>query len=145
VNAVHSGRDQRDRGEANTLGLVLMAPAALAVAMLILWIGRGTDTHATVQAASSAAAQAAARQRDPVAAQWAAHATAGTMLTSGEHCNGAPSVYVDVSGFRPGGSVAVTVSCVPYTKDLALAGAVPQAVTATASATIDAYRAPRLP
>ena len=53
----------------NALGLVLIAPVAVALAMLILWIGRKVDTDAQVQAASSAAAQAAARQRSPISSR----------------------------------------------------------------------------
>ena len=63
---------RRDRGEANALGLVLIAPVAVGLAMLILWTGRKVDTDAQVQAASSAAAQSAARQRNPASAVAAA-------------------------------------------------------------------------
>ena len=63
---------RRDCGEANALGLVLIAPVAIALAIMILWIGRKVDADAQMQAASSAAAQAAARQRNPTAADLAA-------------------------------------------------------------------------
>ena len=80
-----------DRGDANALGLVLIAPLAIALAVLILWVGRKVDTDAQVQAASSAAVQAAALQRTPAAATAAARSTAAAMLTDAKACEGGRS------------------------------------------------------
>jgi Flp pilus assembly protein TadG len=134
-----------DRGESNVLGLVLIAPAALVVALLVLWVGRVTDTEAQVQAASAAAAQAAARQRSPMAAEVSARATAAAMLTDSAACGGGAQVSVDSSRWRPGGQVVVTVSCVPDRTDLAALAPDARELTGTASATIDPYRATALP
>lgn len=135
----------QDRGEANALGLVLIAPAAIALAVLILWIGREVDTAAQVQAASAAAAQAAVLQRTPAAAATAARSTAAAMLGDAKACAGGPVVSIDATDFRPGGEVTVAIRCSPQRSDLSLVG--PPAVTlaATATATIDGYRAAGLP
>jgi Flp pilus assembly protein TadG len=136
---------RRDRGEANALGLVLIAPVAIALAILILWIGRLVDTDAQVQAASSAAAQAAARQRTPAAAVAAAQTTATAMLIDAKACAGGPSVSIDTAEFRAGGVVTVIVSCSPQRSDLLVSGAHSATFTATATASIDPYRSAGLP
>ena len=134
-----------DRGEANALGLVLIAPVAMALAILILWIGRQVDTDAQVQAASSAAAQAAARQRTPAAAVAAARTTAAAMLTDAKACAEGPSVSIDTSDFRAGGAVTVVVSCSPRRSDLLLAQPPSATFTAASTASIDTYRSAGLP
>jgi Flp pilus assembly protein TadG len=134
-----------DRGEANVLGLVLIAPVAVAVGIMILWIGRQVDTDAQMQAASSAAAQAAARQRNPVDGQAAAQQVAAAMLTDATACSGGASVSIDSSAWAPGGSVTVTVTCAPRVDDLALGGASKRTFTASSTATIDRYRSAGLP
>lgn len=135
----------RDRGSADVLGLVLIFPAALGLAMLVLWLGRQVDTSAQVQAASDAAAQAAARQRDAGQAVTAASTIVNTMLTDVEACSNGPSVTVDTSQWRSGGTVTVTVSCTPATADLRLGGATTRVITGSSTATLDAYRAGALP
>lgn len=138
----------RDRGEANALGLVLIAPVAVALAILILWIGRQVDTDAQVQAASSAAAQAAARQRTPAAAMVAAETTARAMLTDSTACPGGPLIDYDppiTDDFRPGGSVTVVVTCSPQRSDLLLVGSESAPFTAKSTASIDSYRSVALP
>ena len=138
-------RRNADRGEANALGLVLIAPVAIALALLILWLGRKVDADARVQAASSAAAQAAARQRTPLFALGAAQAAAAAMLADAKECFGGPTVSIDMSNFRAGGDVTVVVACSPQRSDLLLGGAHPATFTATATASIDSYRAEGLP
>jgi hypothetical protein len=136
---------RHDRGDANALGLVLIAPVAVAVAILILWIGRKVDTDAQVQAASSAAAQSAARQRNPTSAIAAARSTAFAMLTDVKACSSGPAISIDASDFRAGGQVTVVVACSPQRSDLALSGAGPATFTASSTATIDTYRSAVLP
>jgi hypothetical protein len=134
-----------DLGEANALGLVLIAPVAVALAILVLAIGRDVDTDAQVQAASAAAAQAAARQRSPAAAVRAAQTTAALMLTDAKACSGGASVSVDASQFRPGGEVTVVVACAPQRSDLVLADRDSATFEASAIAMIDPYRSGDLP
>jgi hypothetical protein len=134
-----------DRGDANALGLVLIAPVAVALAVLILWIGRKVDTDAQVQAASSAAAQAAARQRSPASAVAVARSTAAAMLTDVNACPGGPAVSVDAADFQSGGQITVVVSCSPRRSDVTLSGAAAATFTATSTASIDTYRSVGLP
>ena len=140
--AVRAGRDC---GEANALGLVLIAPVAIALAVLVLWIGRKVDADAQVQAASAAAAQSAARQRTPAAAVAAAQSTASLMLTDVQECFGGPAISIDASQFHAGGAVTVVVACSPRTSDLPLSDARSPTFVASATASIDAYRSVGLP
>jgi Flp pilus assembly protein TadG len=137
--------NHRDRGDANALGLVLIAPVAIALALMILWIGRKVDTDAQVQAASSSAAQAAARQRNPAAAVVAAQAAATAMLTDAKACSSGPAIAIDTSQFRPGGEVTVVVTCSPQDSDLVGLGASTARFVASSTASIDTYRAAGLP
>jgi Flp pilus assembly protein TadG len=131
----------RDRGAADALGLALIAPAAIGLAVVIVFLGRGVDSRATVQIAAESAAQAAAQERTVVAARVAAERIGTTMLVDRTSCE-SPEVVVDVSDFRPGGQVAVTVSCTVSGAGLELVGP-PQSepTRATAFATIDPFRA----
>ena len=99
----------RDRGSADALGLALLAPAAIGLALVIVFLGRGVDSRATVQSAAEAAAQAAAQERSPAAAVAAAQQVGAAMLVDPSSCS-SPHVFVDTSAFEPGGQVAVTVS-----------------------------------
>ena len=127
------------------MGLVLIAPVAIALAVVILWTGRRVDVDAQVQAASSAAAQAAAHQRNVGAAVAAAQDTADAMLVDVTACAGGPMVSIGAANFRPGGDVTVVVSCSPARSDLALAGPSAATFTASSTASIDMYRSAGLP
>ncbi len=130
-----------DRGSADALGLALLAPAAIGLAVVIVFLGRGVDSRATAQGAAEAAAQAAAQERSPAAAIAAAQEVGSAMLVDASSCS-SPQVSVDISAFGPGGSVAVTVSCTVSRAGLELVD--PPATgptTATAFAAIDPFRA----
>jgi Flp pilus assembly protein TadG len=99
------------------LGVALIAPAAIGLALVIVFLGRGVDGRATAQTAAESAAQAAAQERTAGAATAAAERVAGAMLTDVTSCADA-SVVVDIGRFRAGGSVAVTVSCAVATSGL---------------------------
>jgi Flp pilus assembly protein TadG len=130
---------ERDRGSADALGAALLAPAALGLALVILFLGRGVDARATVQSAAEAAAQAAAQQRTEAAAVDAAQRVGAAMLVDTTSC-ASPIVQVDIAAFVPGGRVAVTVSCNVATTGLELIDPPISGSTATAFATIDPYR-----
>ncbi len=134
-------RPGRDRGSADALGLAMLAPAAIGLAVVIVFLGRGVDSRATVQSAAEAAAQAAAQERTPAAAVAAAQEVGAAMLVDASSCS-LPQVSVDTSGFGPGGSVAVTVSCTVSSAGLELIDPPSTGpTTATAFATIDPFRA----
>jgi Flp pilus assembly protein TadG len=132
--------DRRDRGSADALGAALLAPAAIGLALVILFLGRGVDGRATVQSAAESAAQAAAQERTPAAAVAAAEEVGAAMLVDATSCSN-PAVHVDTSRFGPGGQVAVTVSCTVSAAGLELIDPPRSTSTATAFATIDPYRA----
>jgi len=67
--SVRRGRFRSDDGSSDALGLALIAPAAIGLALVILFLGRGVDSRATVQSAAESAAQAAAQERTPAAAR----------------------------------------------------------------------------
>ena len=131
----------RDRGSSDALGLALVAPAAIGLALVIVFIGRGVDSRATVQSAAESAAQAAAQERTIIGARAAAEQVGAAMLLDPTSC-AAPRVVVDTSDFRPGGQVAVTVSCTVSTDGLEpINPPTPGPTSATAFATIDPLRA----
>ena len=133
-------RGARDRGTADALGAALLAPAALGLALVILFLGRSVDGRATVQSAAESAAQAAAQERTPAKAVRAAREVGAAMLVDVTSCSN-PGVSVDTSGFGPGGRVAVTVSCTVSSGGLELIDPPVSTSSATAFATIDPYRA----
>lgn len=109
--------------------------------MVILFLGRGVDSRATVQVAAESGAQAAAQERTPSAAVAAGTAAATAMLLDVSSCSG-PSVFVDTTEFGPGGVVSVTVSCTVSTRGVELINPPqPGSTVATAIATIDPFRA----
>jgi len=129
-----------DRGSSDALGLALMTPAAIGLAVVIIFLGRGVDSRATVQSAAESAAQAAAQERSAGAAMAAAQDVGRAMLVDPSSC-ASPNVSVDVSDFRPGGQVAVTVTCTVSTDGLELIDPPSGGVnTATAFASIDPLR-----
>ncbi len=131
---------QRDRGSGEVLGLVLFFPAMIGLAVMVLWLGRRVDAGAQVRAASDAAAQAAARQRNPSAGVSAARSVAAKMLRDTQ-CDGGARVSIDAGGWQPGGRVSVTVTCTPTRRDMGLLGPNRVVMRATSVATIDRYRA----
>lgn len=129
-----------DDGSSDALGLALLAPAALALAVVIVFLGRGVDGRATVQIAAEAAAQAAAQERTPAAATAAARLVGSEMLVDVASC-ASPSVSIDTGRFGPGGLVGVTVSCTSSTEGLELISPPRgRSSSATAYAAIDPYR-----
>jgi Flp pilus assembly protein TadG len=134
-------RLRRDDGSSDALGLALLTPAAIGLAVVIVFLGRGVDSRATVQSAAESAAQAAAQERSGAAAVAAAEEVGRAMLVDPTSC-ASPRVLVDLSDFRPGGQVAVTVSCTVSADGLELIDPPSTgAYTATAFAAIDPLRA----
>jgi Flp pilus assembly protein TadG len=136
-----SHRLRRDTGSSDALGLALLTPAAIGLAVAIVFLGRGVDSRATVQSAAESAAQAAAQERSGIAAVAAAEEVGRAMLVDPSSCS-TPLVSVDLSDFRPGGQVAVTVSCTVSAEGLGLIDPPSTGpTTATAFAAIDPLRA----
>ena len=134
-------RRHEDRGAAEVVATIMIAPVAVGFAVLIFFLGRQVDSRATVRTAADSAAQAAARQRDPATAAAAATQTAAAMLDDTSTCRGGPTVVVDLGDFRPGGIVTVNVTCHTASDDLAAIAAPSRTFTGHAAAVIDTYRA----
>jgi Flp pilus assembly protein TadG len=135
----------RDRGAAEALGLVLIAPVAIGLSVLVVFLSRQVDARAQVRTAAESAAQAAAQERSPAAAELAAQQVVAAMLTDPDAC-ASPRVDVDLREFRAGGLVAVTVSCYVSARGIEpIAPSDPESPSrkhsATATATIDPFRA----
>jgi Flp pilus assembly protein TadG len=79
-------RRRRDRGAADALGLVLIAPAVLGLAILVVALSRGVDARAQLRTAAEAAAQAAALERNAADAEAAANRVARAMLVERDAC-----------------------------------------------------------
>jgi Flp pilus assembly protein TadG len=133
-------RSTRDRGAADALGLVLIAPAILGLALLVIHLGRQVDANAQVRTAAESAAQAAALQRSSGRATAVAVDTATAMLTDPDTC-AAPTVATDTSRFAPGGTVSVTVTCGVSARGVEVVARSGSRRSATAVATVDPYRA----
>ena len=86
-----SRRLRRDAGSSDALGLALLTPAAIGLAVVIVLLGRGVDSRATVQSAAESAAQAAAQERSGIAAVAAAEEVGRAVLVDPSSCS-APQV-----------------------------------------------------
>lgn len=136
---------RRDRGSADALGLVLVAPVAIGLAVLVVSLGRGIDARAQVRSAAAAGAQAAALERTGAAAERAATTVVRAMLVDDDACR-VPDVTVDYpvrGGVGPGtsyGTVRVTVRCAVSDRGLELVRSGDVTEEFTATATIDLFR-----
>jgi hypothetical protein len=130
----------RDRGAADAFAVALLAPVAVALALLVVFLGRQVDVRAQVRATAESAAQAAALERSPGAADAAARLVLQSTMVDPDGCE-RPEMSVDVSRFTPGGVVVVTVQCNVSRRGLGPIRAPARRFTATAAATIDPYRA----
>jgi len=143
-------RMRRDRGAADALGLVLIAPAVIGLAILVVALGRGVDAKAQLRSAAESAAQAAALERNPTDARRAAEAVAFAMLApDGEDtdaCQGL-SVETHYPPVPPTGSantvglVRVTVSCAVSGRGIEVVQSRSRALEVTAVAAVDFFRA----
>jgi hypothetical protein len=137
----------RDRGAADALGLVLIAPAILGLALLVIALGRGVDARAQVRSAAESAAQAAALERNSFDADVAARRAAESMLATSSNCTEPtvvteyPPIPAPASGINVG-IVRVTISCRVSDRGVEVINQ-PYDETVTAVATVDFFRARR--
>ncbi len=110
-----------------SLEMAILAPVLLALLALIVMGGRFAVASTAITGVAGAAARDASLARNPAAARAAAHSTAlATLAAQNLHCQGAPIVLVDTSGFAaaPGtpASVSVDVTCVVVVNGLHVPG-----------------------
>jgi Flp pilus assembly protein TadG len=131
--------------------LAILAPVLLALLALIVMGGRFAMASTAITGVAGAAARDASLARNPAAARAAAASTAlATLADQNLHCQGAPTVRVDTSGFaaRPGtpASVSVDVTCVVIVNEVSVPG-LPRTRTVhdRAVSPLDPYRSTTLP
>ncbi len=127
-------RGRNDRGSA-PVELTLLAPVLIVILLFVVGLGRMAHARQQVESVSADAARAASLERSTLASTGVAQSAARASLDrAGLSC--APmDVGVDVSGYVPGGSVSVTVTCTADLGDVAMAG-FPGSTTFTSSTTV---------
>jgi Flp pilus assembly protein TadG len=134
-------RRAREEQGSVAVELAVLAPALVALLLLVVYAGRVAQTDGDVRRAASAAARAASFRQTAQDAEAAARdAAAENLSASGVGC-GVVDTTVDVTNFKAGGTVAATVRCTASMRDVSLLG-VPghRTFTARSVAVIDRYR-----
>jgi Flp pilus assembly protein TadG len=121
----------------------VVAPAFIALMLLVVFAGRVVNAGNEVESAAAAAARAASQMATPTAAAAEAEQVAESALSdAGVSCTPSPNrVQVDTRLLAPGGSVTVTVRCTTELGDMTMIQ-LPGHQTFQASATevVDTYR-----
>ncbi|MER0443267.1 TadE/TadG family type IV pilus assembly protein [Streptomyces sp. Edi4] len=135
---------REDRGS-YAVETAVLAPALIALLLLMIAFGRVTDADGAVDSAARAAARAASLERDAASAQVKAQAAADRSLTGdGVTCR-ISTVTVDTAGYAQqvgvDATVTASVSCVADLSDIGLPG-LPGSKTLHSSWTspLDTYR-----
>ena len=121
--------------------VAVIAPALIAMLLMIVFAGRVAELDGTVQRAAGQAARAASlRQHPSDAVSDAARTARQNLAAAGAACE-ALDIEVNTEDFRPAGSVTVTVVCGVAMSDVARIG-LPgrRTFTATSVEVVDAYR-----
>jgi Flp pilus assembly protein TadG len=100
--------------------LVLLTPLFIVLLLFVALAGRIVTARSDVVGASRDAARAASIARSAPAAERDARAAAEATLAERSLSCSPLQVDVDTSGFEPGGTVAVEISCGIPLRDLAL-------------------------
>jgi Flp pilus assembly protein TadG len=135
---------RRHRGEAGgaTVELTLLTPLLLLFLVLVVGLGRLGEARSQVDGAARDAARAASLARSPASAAAAARESVSASLAGGGASRRAQQTTPTTSAFRPGGWVAVTVTCTADLTDVAelrLPGS--ETIRARFVEPIDLYRA----
>jgi Flp pilus assembly protein TadG len=114
-------RPDDQRGSA-PVELTLLAPLLLVILLFVVGLGRMAHASQEVEEVSADAARAASLERNTAASQGVARSAARDGLGRAGLSCASVNVDVDVSNYRPGGTVRVTVTCTARMSDVALAG-----------------------
>jgi Flp pilus assembly protein TadG len=119
----------------------VVAPALVALLLLVVFAGRVAQAEGDVRRAASEASRAASLRQHPAAAKATATDVAAANLSASGVACGTLVTEVDTTDFRAGGTVAVTVRCTASMRDVSLLG-VPGARTFVAHSVevVDRYR-----
>lgn len=134
-------RPLRDDQGSVAVETAIIAPALVALLLLVVFAGRVSQAEGDVRRAAAEGARAASLEQSPAAATEAAAATVeANLATSGVGC-GTLATTVDTATFQPGGTVTVSVRCVASMADVSLLGVPGQRTfEATSIEVIDRYR-----
>lgn len=134
--------NRRDERGTAAVEMVLIVPVLICAFLLVVGLGRMAHARQQVEGVAADAARAASLERNTDRSAAAARSTAIEALGSaGLSCQGL-ALDVNVSNYRPGGTVRVTVRCTATLGDVALSGLPGQRVfTANATVPIENYRA----
>lgn len=115
------GRARDQRGDA-AVELTLLAPVLLVILLFVVGLGRMAHANQQVESVAADAARAASLERNTAASTSVAQQAAARSLDhAGLSCTNM-DVDVDVSQYKPGGTVEVTVTCTASMGDVAMAG-----------------------
>lgn len=137
-----SGR--RARGEVGSVAVetAVIAPALVALLLLVVFAGRVSQAEAEVRRAASEGARSASLEYFEDAAQAAAVDRVEANLRENGVVCAELQTEVDTSALVPGGQVVVTVRCVADMADVALLGVPGQRTfVARSIEVVDRYRA----
>jgi len=114
----------RARGEAGSVAVetAVIAPALVALLLLVVFAGRVSQAEAEVRRAASEGARAASLEYYADAAEQAAVDRVASNLRENSFVCAQLETDVDTSALEPGGQVIVTVRCVADMADVALLG-----------------------
>lgn len=130
-----------DAGSFAIEGAVIMGIAIVVFWGLVMVAGRSSEAANEVRSAAHEGARAASQQGDPGRARAAAESTVATnLIDAGLACGSGPTVIVDLSQFRAGGSVTVEVACTASFSDLGIPAPASHTFRASALEVIDRYR-----
>lgn len=115
---------RRARGEVGSAAVetAVIAPALVALLLLVVFAGRVSQAEAEVRRAASEGARAASLEYYADAAERAAVDRVASNLRENSVVCGELETDVDTSALEPGGQVIVTVRCVADMSDIALLG-----------------------
>jgi Flp pilus assembly protein TadG len=105
-----------------SMEMVLVTPLFVVFLMLLAAAGRMVDAQSQVDGAARDAVRSASIARSPEGAEQLAQEAANANLQGHDWCASGPVVVTDTSQWRPGGRVAVTISCDVDLADLAFIG-----------------------
>lgn len=131
----------RDERGTVAVEVAVIAPALVALLLLVVFAGRVSQADGDVRRAASEAARAASLVQEPGAARAAGEEVAAMNLASNGVGCGSLQTSVDTDDLVPGGSVTVTVRCTASMADVTLLG-VPGSRTFVARSVevVDRYR-----
>jgi Flp pilus assembly protein TadG len=133
-------RAGEERGTA-AVEFVLVVPVLIVILLFVVGLGRMAHARQQVEGAAADAARAASLERNTSQSADAARTTAAAALGDrGLACQNL-NLSVDVSDYKPGGTVKVQVRCTANLGDVALSGLPGRRVfTAEATVPIETYR-----